>query len=89
MGKKGVLKFFFKITPIIITIFIVITSVINSKESLQRRFTLQDQEYQERTTSSRFDFISIGLDDFLSAVTEILSIVLKIAVPALARVSHI
>ena len=66
MGKKDVLKFFFKITPIIITIFIVITSVINSKESLQRRFTQQDQEYQERTTSGRFDFISIGLDDFLS-----------------------
>jgi hypothetical protein len=66
MGRKGAFKTLFKLIPIIIAVFYLLLAVINSKESLKRRFTFDDQGYQKQTTTSRFELINIALDDFLS-----------------------
>ncbi len=50
--------------PILIIIFFSLNKVIQGNEVLQRRFTLNDREYQERTTGMRIEFLRLGLTDF-------------------------
>ena len=65
--KEGLtFKRVFLITiPIIILGYILLSNIIMEEELLTRRFTTQDMDYQDRTTSMRFHFIGIAAEEFL------------------------
>lgn len=62
---SSIFKRIITIIPVMIILFISFSSIINRHEILQKRFTLQDMEYQERTSGMRIAFFKEGVKQFI------------------------
>jgi hypothetical protein len=51
--------------PVLMIIFFSLNRIIAGNEILQKRFTLADMEYQEKTTGMRWNYINQGLEGFI------------------------
>lgn len=54
------------ILPVLLTFFMVINIIIKRNETLNKRFTFSDVEYQEKTSGMRVEYLKIGVENFIS-----------------------
>jgi hypothetical protein len=65
-SKVRLFKIILITIPLFIVMFLLLTSIAEKNESLFQRFNATDEDYQERTTGMRFDFIEGFFDAFIN-----------------------